>query len=202
MKKKLTADDVELEDGPVIQAAKKKTLPLVGFGALWAVLGLVLCILACVACAGGFGFIQDKNIKSPFLWFGLAAGVAVVGLALLALGGFSTYRGLIFLVRGECFILGENALQWLQGEEVRMHLPYDNIDEIDLETTGTGEGAVDHLVIDVIDVKRPDTIMDKAERKRVRGMFNHDVAIEDFFEISIKAFHRKLRKKWQACKQE
>jgi hypothetical protein len=202
MKKKLTADDVELEEGPVIKVAKKKTLPLLGLGAVCVVSGLVLCILACVACAGGFGFIQDKNIKSPFMWFGLAAGVAVVGLALLTLGAFGGYRGIVLLVRKERFVLGENALQWLQGENVQMHLPYDNIDQIGVETTGEGEGAVDHLVIDVIDVKRGDTIMDNDERKRVRKRFNHDVAIEDFYEITIKAFHRKLLKKWQAGKQD
>jgi hypothetical protein len=200
-KPKKSRKPARLEEGEVILGSSRKLtvmalLPVVfiviGLGCLL-VAGLTTCILA--------GVLQDRGNRPTIVNYVVVGLFFVSGISAIAVGATVAYRSWGALSGRQELILGTEALQWIVGSQVLYHVPYDNIQDIRLETQLTqvmdSEMQSHFLGIKVFDLVRKDTSFDRGQFKRMRKS-GFDLVILDVYEISLDDLHRQLLENWNA----
>jgi hypothetical protein len=188
----MKADD--LESGTVVPRSTAKTLKSVALGAFLAVVGL--CVLGgglyVVGASFGLWGVPTNESKTGMLLGSLV--VVLIGLALTGFAGFLIVANLIYLRRKERFIIGNRSLFWVMDEEtVRYRIPFDNVSSVRLKTRKQENNTYRYIAIQVAELRRKDTIVDKGMLKLSRDSHDCDLAIFDEYELSLEEFYRKLR---------
>ena len=187
-------EEFELIEGDEINISKKTVAVALGFGLFFLLMGLGLGVPSILMLAG---VIKEQKSPHP----ALLCLLAFTGICFLVGGGIFTYKGAYILLFGERYVLGDDALQWVRGSTVKLHLPYDNMEEIVLEKfqeqSADNVYTVTILAIDILDLRRSDTRVERSQRKQFQSKYGHDLVIADVCEISLKKFLGKLRKKWR-----
>ena len=200
MAKSPKPSDFEIADGTVLSLRGTKIV----FAAIMAILmvfgGFIALFGAGSSCLAGMGIGKNPRNTDPAMLFVMAGVILLFALFFFALAGLMGYWVSGYF-RKERFILAADALQFVVGDEVRLHLPYDNISKLNMVAVevegspGMRSSMVYHIAIEIIDPFRQDTLIDRAAIKALRKEQNCDVRIGDHYNMPLKSIYKKLTKK-------
>jgi hypothetical protein len=140
------------------------------------------------------------------------AGAAVLSPLAFILGVVSPLIGVgmileIFLgyCRRERLTLGDAALQCvIRAGEVLDHLPYDNIQDMEVQHRQEETGPPYKIVgLKLVDPQRPDTVLRLTSRLSPADEDDEfDVTIQDLYKLSPEKLHKKLKARWKKSRTE
>jgi hypothetical protein len=123
--------DFEIVDGVVLSMRGSKTVFVAIFGVGMVGMGFMTLYFAATTCLLGMGIGHNPQNYQPVTLFALAVGIVLLAFLGFAMAGVAGYHVLAYFKK-ERFVLGADALQYVVGNEVRLHLPYDNIRELNM----------------------------------------------------------------------
>jgi hypothetical protein len=196
---------VDVESGRVVPRSLLKTFFKMGAGWILFLIGLMLLCGGVCAIFASFGVLRSND--SPWVTALCGIGGLLAGLGSMVVGAICTYADLARVWHKERLIVGETSLQRLLGAaEALLHLPFDNIDTIRLEskTVGTGRNRYTYyfIGINVREIKRPDTIVNREELRYSRDQHDFDVTILDEFRGSLESLYGELTELWKEALKE
>jgi hypothetical protein len=195
--------EFEIEDGTIVSIRASKVIYAAIFCVVLVIIGVISVFGAGASCLAGIGIGHNPQNTHPAVLFAVAGGFLLLTVGMFGVAGFVGYRWGYGYVKKERFILAADALQLVIGDEVRLHLPYDNISNLEMATVVVegGDGhpvTLHHIAIQIMDPFRKDTLIDRATLKATRKESGCDVSIGDDYDMPLKKIHKKLTKKWGA----
>lgn len=200
-KPKKSRKPARLEEGEVILGSSRKLTVMAILPVVFIVIGLGCLLVAGVGMCTLAGVLPDRGNRPTLVNYLLVGVFLVSGISATSVGAAVAYKSWGALGGRQELILGNEALQWIVGSQVLYHLPYDNIQDIRLETQLTqvmdSEMQSHFLGIKVFDLVRKDTSFDRGQLKRMRKT-GFDLVLLDVYEISLDDLHRQLLENWNA----
>ena len=191
---------VQAQPGDEIVLSLRKTLARCFYGALAVLMGVIALSMAAMSVGGWL---------AGNLHWGIAVVVAplalIVGVACSLIGVGMMLEILLGYWRRERLALGEEALQCvMRGGEVLDHIPYDNIQDMEVVERQEESGPPYKIVgLHLIDAKRSDTVLRLTSRLNPADEDDeYDVIIPDLYKLSPEKIHKKLKGKWKKSRPE
>src|SRR5439155_11672022 len=97
---------------------------------------------------------------------------------------------------------GDRCLFWVMDEEtVKCRVPFDNISSIQLKTKKDQNSTYRYIAIQLNDLRRKDTLVDRKTVKTFQDGHECDVAIFDEYVIPLEKLYKMLRGKCKAARE-